>query len=150
MLFSTTDAPVPKVASHCLVGISISLLLVGLVSGTFVRHIIQIIPMIIVALVPFRKKGDYQLTIALSMLSFWLLIMVLIWLFLLGIAKIVTGHYSVSEIILTIIMALISSYGLFKSSRHKFQRNKYLLALIFIAGFGIQYAFLVLSYRLRL
>ena len=138
-----------NVIAYCLFGVSISLLIVGLVSGTFAHHIIQIIPMLIVA-VTMRRTNDYGLALGLSLLVFWLFIMIFIWMFLLGIARIVTGHYSLAEIILTIIMALISSFGIIKILRSNFRANRFLLLIIFIAGLVIQYGFVILSYRLPL
>ena len=141
--------PIERVMRFCLLGISVSLLMVGLVSGTFIRHIIQIAPMLLLAAV-IRRNNDYNLAAGLSFLAFWLFIMVSIWLFLFGIARIVTGHYSLAEIILTIIMASFSVFGVVKFFKHRFQKNKFILALIFIVGFFIQYGFLILSYSLPL
>ena len=45
-------------------------------------------------------------------LLFWLLIAVLIWLFLLHVARIVSGTFSPVEIALTIVMGLASGLGL--------------------------------------
>ena len=45
-------------------------------------------------------------------LIFWLLIMIFIWLFLLGWAQIVTGHFPPIEIAMTIIVGIGSIAGL--------------------------------------
>lgn len=141
--------PIERTIRFCLAGVSVSLLLVGLVSGTFVRHIIQIIPMIITIVIA-RKNQEYGIVAGLSLLGYWLLIMVFIWMFLLGIARIVSGHYTVAEIILTIVIASFSSFGIFNIARHSFHTKKYLLAIIFIAGFVVQHGVLILSYKLPL
>lgn len=48
---------------------------------------------------------------------FWLVIVVLIWLFLLGRARVVTGHFSTTEIAMTLIIGIACLIGLIKSFR---------------------------------
>ena len=103
-----------RVVSICLIGLAIGLLVVGVVSGTFLRHVIQILPIILAAIVVDRRAhvGAYA---ALPIFLFWALIMFLIWLFLLGVSRIANGHYTVVEIICTVFMAAFSIIGFVKS-----------------------------------
>lgn len=92
-----------RLVAICLAGVAISLLLVGIVSGTVVRHIIQVIP-VVVALAVVARETPWALNAARPIFLFWFVIMLLIWLFLLGIARIVTGKFTPAEIALTIVI----------------------------------------------
>src|SRR5215510_5365747 len=94
----------------CLIGLALALLAVGVVSGTFIRHVVQILPMLLAVLVLHRRPavGAYA---ALPIFVFWILIVFLIWLFLLGLTRIVSGHFTLIEILLTIVMAACCAAG---------------------------------------
>jgi hypothetical protein len=98
----------------CLIGLAAALLLVGVVSGTLLRHVVQILP-ILVVLIIMRRRPDWAAYAAMPILILWLAIMVLIWLFLLGLSRIANGHYTLIEIVLTFVMAACSMVGLVKS-----------------------------------
>lgn len=95
----------------CLAGVCIALIVVGLVSNTLVRHLIQIAPvvMILTAVLTRRKWAVFA---AFPLFIFWLLIMVFIWLYLLKIATITRGHFTVPEILLTIVIGICCVYGI--------------------------------------
>lgn len=86
----------PKVISGCLAGVIASLLLVGLVSATPVRHTIQVIPAAI-ALAAVARRATWATYAALPVFIFWLAVTLAIWLWLLGIARIVTGRFTPAE-----------------------------------------------------
>lgn len=94
----------------CLAGLAIALIVVGVVSGTILRHIVQIVPVVAAAIVVMKRPaaGAYA---ALPIFFFWTLIVVLIWLFLLGLSRIANGHYTTAEIISTIVMAASCVFG---------------------------------------
>jgi hypothetical protein len=94
----------------CLSGLAIALIVVGVVSGTILRHVVQIAPIAIAVAVGVRRPalGAYA---ALPIFVFWTLIVVLIWLFLLGLSRIANGHYTIAEIISTVVMAACCVYG---------------------------------------
>ena len=104
----------PRVISICLIGVAVALLVVGVVSGTFLRHVVQILPVILAVVVVDRRPhlGAYT---ALPIFVFWALIMLLIWLFLLGISRIANGNYTVVEIICTLFIAGFSVCGIVKA-----------------------------------
>jgi len=84
-----------------LLGVIVLLLAVGLLSSTLVRHTIQIVPAsaALAAVAWNRKWAPYA---ALAIFAFWLIIMLLIWFWLIGIAAIVTGTFSAAEVVLTV------------------------------------------------
>src|SRR5262245_53607037 len=94
----------PRLLRNCLIGLALALLLVGAVSGTFLRHIVQIVP-IIVALGLSTRRPDWGAYAALPVFLFWTLVPILIWLFLLGMSRIANGHYTVIEVLSTFVMA---------------------------------------------
>jgi hypothetical protein len=98
----------------CLIGLAAALLLVGVVSGTLLRHVVQILP-IALAFVVVRRRPAWGAYAALPIFLFWIMIVVLIWLFLLGLSRIASGDYTVIEIVLTLVMAACSVAGLVKS-----------------------------------
>ena len=100
----------------CLVGLAIALLLVGIVSGTVLRHVIQILPLILALGLVLRRPvlGAFA---ALPIFLFWILVVVLIWLFLLGKSNIASGHYTPIEVASTFLMAACSVVGVAGSLR---------------------------------
>ena len=89
----------------------IALLGVGVVSRTVVRHIVQAIPPV-VALILVAAQSRLAPSAAAPILTFWLGVMINIWLFVLGIARIFSGTFSGIEIVLTIFIALASVLGI--------------------------------------
>jgi len=96
-----------RVIAVCLGAVLVSLLLVGVVSGTFVRHVIQVVP-VAVALVAVTRRSDLGPFAALPIFALWLLLMVLIWLYLAGVQTFFTDSFSSVEILLTVIIGLSS------------------------------------------
>jgi hypothetical protein len=91
-------------------GVIVGLLAVGVVSHTPLRHLIQLLPAL-AALVVAMRQAPWARFAALPVFAFWLLIMVGIWLFLLGLARLITGHYSPGEILLTVLIGISSLAG---------------------------------------
>src|SRR5207302_4056241 len=88
------------IAFCCFVVILALVVGVGLASNLVVRHIVQTLPLWFGVAFGFRRA---QATgwIALPFFLFWLVLMVIIWLYLLGIARIINGHFSAVEIAMT-------------------------------------------------
>lgn len=103
-----------RFVSGCLIGLAIALLVVGVVSGTFLRHVVQILP-IIVAVGVVMRRPDWGAWAAIPIFFIWIFIVVLIWLFLLGLSRIANGHYTAIEILSTLFMAGFSVAGVVKS-----------------------------------
>jgi hypothetical protein len=93
-----------------------ALVAVGIVSDTLLRHVIQIAPLI-VALGLLARHSAWGVSAAAPLFAFWLLIMGAIWLFLLGVARIFTGTFTVAEIALTVTIGVACLCGLGTASR---------------------------------
>jgi hypothetical protein len=94
--------------------VAASLLIVGVVSQTFLRHVVQIAPLILALVVVGRWPGGANA--AAPLFAFWLLVMIGIWAFLLGIARIFPGTFTGTEITLTVVIAAASLAGLLATS----------------------------------
>jgi hypothetical protein len=99
-----------RLVAGCLVGVAASLLLVGVVSGTLVRHVLQVLPAVLV-LAALARGAEWARGAALGLFLFWLAIMVAIWLFLLGIARVVSGQFTPAEVTLTVIIGVCCAGG---------------------------------------
>lgn len=93
-----------------------ALLIVGIVSHTLARHLIQISPLLLALGLGIYRPG-FRAVAALPLFTFWLILMGGIWLSLLGIAQVFTGRWSVVEIVLTIVIGAASTAGLVAASR---------------------------------
>ena len=100
-----------RIVLTCLVGLGLALLLVGVVSGTLLRHVVQVTPIVIAAALVVRRPewGAYA---SFPIFLFWLFIVVLIWLFLLGLSRIASGRYTPIEVVSTFLLAAFTIVGL--------------------------------------
>lgn len=105
-----------KVSAVALLTVLVALLAVGLVSGTIVRHAVQTVPVLLASLVAALRPAWSRFA-AIPVFIFWLFIMGLIWLYLLGLANVVTGHFTPAEVGLTVIIGLACVIGLAASAR---------------------------------
>jgi hypothetical protein len=99
-----------------LAGLTLALLMVGLVSHTFTRHVIQVTPPV-VALALFAVRSPLAPPASIPLLTFWLSIMINIWLFLLGLARTISGTFTPTEIGLTIVVGAMCGLGLLGITR---------------------------------
>jgi hypothetical protein len=93
-----------------------ALLAVGVVSQTVLRHTIQVAPGLGLLAFCLSRRG-WVACGAMAFFSFWLFIMILIWLYLLGIANVVTGRFTRIEIGLTLVIGAASLAGLITACR---------------------------------
>ena len=100
-----------RILLACGLAVIAALLVVGVVSREIVRHVLQTAPVWIVVVLAARGSRLARWA-AVPVFAFWLFIMALIWLFLAGIARIVTGHYSPAEIAMTLVVGLACLVGL--------------------------------------
>lgn len=102
-----------KVVAYSSLAILVALYVVGAVSvppGSL-RHEVQTLPLWFPIIAGFQRR-ELAKWAALPCLIFWLTIMILIWLFLLGWARIVTGHFFPTEIAMTLVVGAASVVGL--------------------------------------
>jgi hypothetical protein len=131
--------------SICLLGLAAALTVVGLASGTVLRHAIQITPAL-AALAVMTRRPSWGAYAAIPIFALWIFIVALIWAFLLGLAKVVTGQFSAVEIICTVFMAGFSAVGIVKAiSLGRPFRPLMLMAFVAFAAlqvFALQISFL--------
>ena len=126
-----------KTLAWALVAVIASLLLVGVVSHTPLRHAVQVAPMVVVLGLRLVRCGWSRFA-AMAMLAFWLLVMVLIWLYLLGIAKVITGTFPPVEIALTVAIGLGSAVGIGAAFRARDSSRWTTRLAVFLVAAAIQ------------
>lgn len=102
-----------RIVACSALAVLVALYVVGAVSippGSL-RHEVQTLALWVPIVLGFRKRGLAKWA-AMPCLIFWLAIMVAIWLFLLGWARIVTGHFFPTEVAMTIVIGVASVVGL--------------------------------------
>ena len=114
-----SSGPTPMAIAICGLIVILALVVgVGLASNLVLRHIVQTLPLWFGVVLGFRRA---QITgwITLPSFLFWLALMAVIWLYLLGIARIISGHFSPVEIAMTIIVGAASLIGIVMFARLK-------------------------------
>jgi hypothetical protein len=126
--------------------IMLALLIVGIVSNTIPRHLIQIFPVALAMMLSIvRSRGSHWHAIPIFLI--WFIIMGLIWFYLLGIADIVTGQFTPTEVAMTIIIGIACLYGIWEAISVKSNTPAAVNALVFIIFAGLQMLALWLSTR---
>jgi hypothetical protein len=135
-----------SIVALALVGVIGGLMLVGVVSHTPLRHLIQVAPAGVVLLLTGRRVG-WADDAAWPVFGFWFLIMLGIWLYLLGVARIITGRFSTAEVVLSILVGLLCVVG-FVALLSSPPRPRRVLRLVVVLGFAtLQVAAMWLSLR---
>ena len=128
----------------CLLGVVVSLLVVGVVSGTPLRHAIQVAPGVVLLLLLLTPLA-WTPAAAMAIFAFWLVIMTLIWLFLLRIARIVSGTFTPVEVVLTIVIGAASALGLVAAARARPRPRWPVRVVAFLAAALLQFGAVLLS-----
>jgi len=121
------------------------LYVVGIVSHGVLRHILQTAPVWPVVVLGLRRSG-WSKWAALPCFTFWMFLMVLIWLFLLGWARILSGTFSPTEIAMTLVVGVASLVGIVLGLRMRSSTPRTGAIALFIAVLLLQ----VLAFRLSL
>jgi hypothetical protein len=95
----------------CSLLILVALYIVGAVSHGSLRHEVQTLPLWVSIVAGFNRR-EFARWCALPCFLFWVVCMVLIWLYLLGWAQIVSGHFSPTEIAMTLAIGLAGATGI--------------------------------------
>jgi hypothetical protein len=122
-----------------------ALYVVGIVSEGVVRHIVQTAPVWLTVVLALRRSGWSKWT-ALPCFLFWLFLMTLIWLFLLGWAHVVSGSFSPIEIAMTLVVGLCSVVGVVLAARMKTEIRAVSASTAFLAILILQ----LLAFRISL
>jgi hypothetical protein len=118
-------------------GVCVSLLLVGLLSGTPLRHLVQIAPGAAV-LAALSLHARWAAAAALAFLQFWLMMMFACWAYLLGLPSLLGGVFTPAEIVLTVAIGAFAVWGAAASLREKSEATLAARAAAFIATFVLQ------------
>jgi hypothetical protein len=97
--------------ARCCLAVLVALYVVGAVSNGSLRHEVQTLPLWFPIVQGFRRREIAKWS-ALPCLIFWLVIMVFIWMFLLGWARLVSGHFSPVEILMTVVIGVACVVGI--------------------------------------
>jgi len=137
----------PKAVAYSCLALVAALYVVGAVSvppGSL-RHEVQTLPLWFPIIAGLQKNELAKWT-ALPCLIFWLTTMIFIWLFLLGWARIVTGHFPPTEIAMTVVVGAASIVGLWVILRWRTA-----VRLVTASGMVLLFAVLqLLAFRLSL
>jgi hypothetical protein len=111
---------------------------VGLASGLVLRHLVQTLPLWVGVALGWRRSRATG-WIGLPLFSFWLLLMAFIWLYLLGISRMLSGHFSPLEIAMTIVVGAASLVGIAMFGRFKSSLSVASAASLFVVTAAIQW-----------
>jgi hypothetical protein len=84
---------------------------VGIPNHMVLRHIVQTLPLWLPVIIGLRRSSATG-WIGLPLFIFWLVLMALIWVYLLGISNLISGTFSSWEIAMTILVGLGSVMGI--------------------------------------
>jgi hypothetical protein len=137
---------VPVVIAICCLTIIAALVLgVGLATNLVLRHVIQTAPLWIGVILGFRHSRAAT-WVALPLFLAWLTLMALIWLYLLGISNLLSGHFAPVEIAMTIIVGAAAIIGIGGFIRFKSALSPIGAGGIFVLMLVIQLACLRVSF----
>jgi hypothetical protein len=134
------------IIAGCALAIIAALVLgVGLASHMVIRHIVQTLPLWFAVVLGVRRSRTAG-WVSLPSFIFWLALMTMIWLYLLGMPSLVSGHFSPIEIAMTLVVGAASLTGIVA-----FIRLKSLRSLPAMFGIFVLFTFAqLLCFRLSL
>lgn len=146
ILHGVNQAAEPVIVAGCALAVIAALVLgVGLASHMVIRHIVQTLPLwfaVVLGIGRSRIAG----WAGLPSFLFWLALMTMIWLYLLGMPSLISGHFSTIEIAVTVVVGAASVIGIVA-----FIRLKSLRPLPSMLGIFVLFAFAqLLCFRLSL
>lgn len=129
-----------------LVIMMILLILVGLVSGTLLRHLVQILPLAVTLRLVWRSASPVGAYAAVGLFTFWFAIMVLIWLYLLGVSDIASGSFTPIEILLTVAIASSCLVGTLAAVRAGRSLAPVRRGMAILAAWAVQFGIMLVSF----
>lgn len=128
----------------CLVAVCGCLLMVGFVSGTFLRHVVQIVPLVVVLAFVVRQH-HWSAPAASGLFGCWLFFMGLIWLYLAGVQTAFTGNFTPIEIVLTVLIGIACVAGIIAANNVEQAMGRVRRLMIVATFIGLQLAVMWLS-----
>jgi hypothetical protein len=136
----------PIVIALCCFAILASLVAgVGFPAGLVLCYVVQTLPLWI-GIVFGLRRARLAAWIGLPLFLFWLTLMVFIWLYVLGIASIISGHFSPFEIAMTIMVGAASVTGIVIFTRTKSSLPPAMVVTTFVVTAVVQYACFRISF----
>ena len=136
----------PLVVAVCSLAIIAALVLgVGIGSHLVLRHVVQTLPLW-VAVTLGLKRSLAAGWAGLPVFLFWLVLMTVIWLYLLGVSNILSGHFTQLEIAMTVVVGIAAGVGIVAFFRLKSYLSGWALASIFIVLAVVQLVCFRLSF----
>jgi hypothetical protein len=130
----------------CCFALLVALMVVGVVAKEMVRHLIQSAPFWVGGWLALRRSR-FTKWVVLGPFLLWVLIPVLIWLFLFGVARILTGTYSPIEIAMTVVMALAGVVGIGAALASRSGASWWSSILAVVLGAAMAWGVLMLSFQ---
>jgi hypothetical protein len=128
----------------CSFAMIIALWIIGVASAEELRQIIQTLPLWIGVVLGFRNS-EWSKSAALPFFIFWLAIMTLIWLYLFGWSRMITGRYSHTEIAMTCVIGMAGFLGIVECVRMKTRIKIVQAAPVFVLTALAQYMAMYIS-----
>ena len=126
-----------KAIGACALVTLAALYCVGAVSNGVLRHVVQTLPLWFPIVMGLRQREAAKWA-SVPCFAIWVVLMTLIWLFLLGWANIISGHFTQIEVVLTWIIGAASLLGLVTGLRWR-------TSLSWSKGLSISTAFALLQ-----
>jgi hypothetical protein len=147
-----TTAIAPEVTSrgnrpllYCTLLTILCLYVVGFESHGILRHIVQTAPLWVVVFLV-KRESPWTKWTALPSFIFWLVLMTLIWLFLLGWAKVLSGTFTPMEIVMATIVGLCSIAGIVLALRIRTEIHPTKASAVFASTALIQFLVFRISF----
>lgn len=123
-----------------------ALIVVGIDSGGIVRHILQTLP-VWVAVVLGLRRSPLAKWAAIPVFLFWLVLMTLIWLYVLGLSTIANGTYDAVELSMTIVVAIAAIAGIAVAIFAPGGARRGTATMLFLAISAVQIGLMAVSLR---
>jgi len=130
---------------YCSIGIIAALYVVGYDSQGIIRHIVQTAPQWVVLALAARGSR-WTKWAALPCATIWVFLMALIWLFLLGLARVISGTFSPIEIAMTIVVGACAIVIIAQALRMRSPMNATSAAGILLLALMLQLVALRVSF----
>lgn len=105
-----------RASAWCALALIFALYVVGFVSRGVLRHLVQTAPVWLIVYFGWRRSESTK-WMAIPCFVFWLFLMSLIWLFLMGWSHLISGTFSPIEIAMTLVVGATAIAGLVDALR---------------------------------
>jgi hypothetical protein len=139
----------PRILAYCALSLILALYVVGFVSHGILRHLVQTAPVWPIVILGW-KGSKYTQWMALACFLFWLFLMSLIWLFLLGWSHVISGTFSPIEIAMTLVVGGAAILGIIVALRARTSVRALVAMASFVVFLLIQFCAVRISFLPRI